>query len=275
MKKVICISHFKDFCLHHLPNKYVNLSGHAMDQLTVNNEITKLMLLDNDNIGALFKGETELENNNCWDKQYYESAREDVLSMVPPKARTVLSVGCGCGKTEGKLVQRGIKVVAIPMDCVIAVTAQARGIEIMPPNLLKARERLSERRFDCIIFSDSLHRFENPILVLKDFIPLLEAQGRVIVTAPNTHFIGTLRNRVFGYMKLPIGLRSSNVFFRYGMHLTTFHKVRQWLQKAGLDSIEIHSVVAKRHRFIDMLSFGLLRPLLAKNLIFVGKRRKK
>lgn len=269
-KKVICISHLGDFCLPHLPNLYCGKIG--VDAQIADREIAKLISLNGraEIRGPLFETEARLERSS-WDKQYYEFAREDVLEMVPREAKTILSVGCGWGETEGKLVERGVEIVGIPLDCVIAVTAKARGVHLVPPDLELARQQLSSRRFDCIIFSDSLHRFADPVAVLKLYNPLLEPRGVVIVSAPNFNHFSVLRDRALGRLKLP-GARARDVFAKYGLHLTTFRTVRQWLQLSGLDLYACNREVPRRFRRLDRLTFGLLREMLAGNLVVVGRR---
>ena len=51
-----------------------------------------------------------------YSKDYYEPRREEVISMIPQDARSVLSIGCGAGATECSLAERGLRVVALPLD---------------------------------------------------------------------------------------------------------------------------------------------------------------
>lgn len=270
-KKVICISHLEDFCLPHLPNLYVGRLGVEKDM--ADREIERLKSLDagDESLGPLFRTDTGLEDIS-WDKQYHEPPREDVLAMVPAGARTALSIGCGAGATEEKLVKRGVDVLGIPVDCVVAASAAARGIELLPPDLAAARQHLGQRRFDCILFIDSLHRFKQPVLVLDEFARLLEHDGMVIISAPNFNHVSVLRKRMNGKLKLPRS-DSSGFFTAHGLHLTTFRRVRQWLAQSELGLTGWHLQVPGRFRGLDRVSLGFLRCLLAENLVAIARHR--
>jgi SAM-dependent methyltransferase len=270
-RKVIGISHLDEFCLPHLPNVYLGKLG--LEKSLANREIARLMSLNpaGEITGPLFKTETGLENTWRWDKQHYEPAREDVLALVPPQTRTVLSVGCGSGETEERLVRKGIKVVGIPLDCVVAVTAMARGIETVAPDLGAARRQLAGRQFDCIIFADSLHRFEHPTAVLEVYAGLLAPTGTVVVSAPNFNYVAVIRDRLCGTLKLRAVKREGG-FARYGFHVTTFAQLRRWLQAAGLTSIKWSPEVPARFRSFDRLTAGGLRGVLIEELVLAGSR---
>jgi 2-polyprenyl-3-methyl-5-hydroxy-6-metoxy-1,4-benzoquinol methylase len=270
-KKVIGISHLEDFCLAHLPNVYVGKLGVGAE--VVEGEIVHLMSLNGGGeiLGPLFQTETRLPAT-CWDKQFYEAPRLDVLAEVPGGGRTVLSVGCGWGATEQKLRERGVTVVGIPLDCVVAVSARARGIETVLPSLDAARQQMAGRRFDCIIFGDCLHRFKEPVAVLRDYLSLLEPRGCVVVSAPNFNYLRVLRDRLSGRVKLR-RLSFEETFTRYGLHLTTLRRVKRWLRQSGLNPVEARREVPERYRWADRLSFGLARGMLVENLVVVGKPR--
>ena len=172
MTKVICISHLGDFCLHHLPNVYCGKIG--LDAKYADLEIEKLKSLKGNEkiLGPLFDTSTLLEDAT-WDTKYYEPCREDILSLVPKGVKRVLSIGCGHGFTEYEMVKQGIGVVGIPLDCVIQVSAAARGIKVLPPNFEIARQSLKDEQFDCILFPDVLQHFPEPVSIVRDFLPLL------------------------------------------------------------------------------------------------------
>jgi SAM-dependent methyltransferase len=270
-KKVIGISHLQEFCLPHLPNAYLGKLG--LEKSLAESEIARLMLLDRvgEIPGPLFKTETGLENTWRWDKQHYEPVREDVLAMVPPKVRTVLSVGCGSGETEERLVRRGVKVVGIPLDCIIAVTAASRGIETVASDLAEARRQLAGRQFDCIVFVDSLHRFEQPVAVLKDYAELLARTGSVVVSAPNFNYAGVIRDRLCGRLKLQTAGRGGN-FARFGFHVTTYAGIRRWVRDAGLNLTGCYREIPNRFRPLGRLTAGALRRLFIEELVLVGTR---
>ena len=101
MKKLICISHLDDFCVHHLPNAYVDKMGLYAEWADL--EIERLKTIQGTNAirGPLFETNTLLDDeDSVWYKKYYEPVRKDIISLIPKDVQRVLSVGCSCGSTE-------------------------------------------------------------------------------------------------------------------------------------------------------------------------------
>ena len=114
----------------------------------------------------LLNTETKLWHR-MYSKDYYEPRREEVLSVIPPEARSVLSVGCGSGATECWLAERGLRVVAVPLDPVVCGNAAARGVEMVFGDFHVAKKKLHNQRFDCLLFLNVLHLARDPIEVLS------------------------------------------------------------------------------------------------------------
>lgn len=232
MKKLICISHMYDFCLHHLPNVYCGKIG--LDIEYANLEIEKLKSLNGNEtiIGPLFDTTTRLEDA-MWDKKYYEPCREDILSLVPKGVMRVLSVGCGFGSTESELVKQGIEVIGIPLDCVIQASAEARGIKVLPPNFETAWKSIELERFDCILFIDVLQYLADPISVVRKFIQLLNVNGSMIVSVPNFNHPSVWRKRVMEGFPLP-EIDGKRSFDKYKLRFTTRRMLYKWMKECGL-----------------------------------------
>jgi 2-polyprenyl-3-methyl-5-hydroxy-6-metoxy-1,4-benzoquinol methylase len=220
------------------------------------------MLPDSPEIrGPLFPTETKFDSA-MWDKQYYERARDEVLALVPPEAKRILSIGCGWGASEATLVARGIEVVGLPLDCVVAVTARQRGVSTLPPDFKMARRQLEGSRFDCILFWDTLHRLPDPVAILRDYVPLLEPSGTLILTMPNFDHVSVLLKR----LRSQLCLSAKDPYKTYGLHLTRYPKVKRWLRQARLQTWTWDATVAPRFKQIDRISFGVLRRFLVKNI---------
>ena len=106
--KLIPISHLDDFTVRHLSNKYVGKVGVNKSELRAQID-TMLRLAQNACMPVpLICTETKLWRS-MYSKDYYESASEEAISMIPSGARSVLSIGCASGATERRLVERGLK----------------------------------------------------------------------------------------------------------------------------------------------------------------------
>ena len=256
--KVICISHLEDFLVHHLSNKHAGKVGISRDDFS--KQVEKLMSigLDNKNTNQLIKTETK------WNKNYYELRRDDILSLIPHEAKNVLSVGCGMGLTEASLVERGIRVAGVPLDSVIAVCTESKGIKVTIPDFDESIKSLSDERFDCIIFSEILHSISNPVKVLSRYIRLLTNGGVIIISAPNFNYFKR-------WKELLSDKFSKKYFNNSGFHFTTEKVIRAWLKEAGIKDVSVVYGVKKNYRWYVKLSLGILEEFLASKLLFVGK----
>lgn len=270
LKKLICISHLNDFLVHHLPNVYIGKFG--VDFESADREIDRLKSVYGTNAvrGPLFDTNTLLEDAT-WEKKYHESCRNDILSLIPRDVKRVLSVGCSNGSTEYELVKQGIDVVGIPMDCVIQVSAEARGIKMVPPNIEAALHALRGEVFDCILFPDVLQHDPDPISLLKKFVKLLGKYGSIIVSVPNFNHPSVVRKTMLGKLLFSKS-NAKRSFEKYKIHFTTRHVIDSWLKKCGLRAVRSYCQVEPRRERLNRFTMELLRGLLSRNVVVLCKR---
>jgi 2-polyprenyl-3-methyl-5-hydroxy-6-metoxy-1,4-benzoquinol methylase len=266
-KKVICISQFSDFLVHHLPNKYLDRQG--TDEATVRKQITTL--LDSQTSKAEPYSLLQPMDSRSWafSKKYYEPIQSEVISLIPESADSVLSLGCGWGKTEQAIAETGRGVVAVPLDSVIASCAESRGVELVLGDFQTARKTLAGRRFDCLLVSNMLHLVPDPVDLLASFKSLLADNATVIVTVPNLQRISVTWQKI---------RRSSQHkylgnFARSGTHLATERKLNHWFTHAGLKVSSIRQTLSQSPRVqkAHRATLGLLDRYLASELIAVGQ----
>jgi len=203
-----------------------------------------------------------------WSKSYYEDSRLDMLSILPDHIHCVLSIGCGWGATEAELIKKGIRVVGIPLDPVIAACAEAKGVEIVGGDFKTARRILENERFDGIILPNILHVVRDPIDVLSTFKDLLTSQGRVVIGVPNFSYLPTRWKR----LRHASQYKSLGNYDRAGLHVTTHRLIRQWFSTCQLVVDKIVDTVPPRWHLIDRLSLGMASVSLASELIVTGKK---
>ena len=136
--------------------------------------------------------------HGCWSTRYDEKPRDELLAMVPEGVQTLLSVGCGSGALEAKLKQRGMAVTALPLDSVIAVVAARLGIEMIHGSWEEGLNRLTGRKFDCVLISNLLHLQAEPEKILAGCAQFVGEGGTLLVMGPNFNRIPTLLNRRWG-----------------------------------------------------------------------------
>jgi SAM-dependent methyltransferase len=120
---------------------------------------------------------------------------EFLISHIPPGVRSVLDVGCGVGTTARKLLERGYRVDAVSPNRVL--TGVAREVLNGRATVYETRfqELQTDRRYDLILFSESLL-----------FIPLQEAFAKALsLLTPGGVVLITDIFRVPAEGKSPIG----------------------------------------------------------------------
>jgi 2-polyprenyl-3-methyl-5-hydroxy-6-metoxy-1,4-benzoquinol methylase len=266
--KMICISHLDVFCLHHLPNRYLGKMGVPSKELRWQIDAL-LKIASNEKLSEqLFQGETKLKQGR-WSKTYYESSRDDLIDLIPSGAKTVLSVGCGWGTTETRIVDNGMEVIAVPVDSVMEYCAQMKGVKTTPAIFGKALDTLAGQRFDCIIFSGVLEHLPNPRSILSRFADLLVPDGVILLSAPNFNHVSVWRDILSG----KISWEQKRDFDKSRIHFTTKRKIERWLREIGVEPFKIVFGFEDRYQRLANFSFGIFSGLFASNMIIVGTKK--
>ncbi|MGH9512773.1 MAG: class I SAM-dependent methyltransferase [Terriglobales bacterium] len=276
LRKVICISHFEDFIVPHLSNKYAGKgtlgATEFYSQIGVLSKLGKnghLKGLNRNEASSatLIPVETRLYHQH-YSKSYYEPRQEHLLSLVPSGTRRALSFGCGWGETEKALIERGTRVTAIPLDPVVAANAASRGVEIIYGDLSWARRQLAGQRFDCLILSNVLHLVPDPVKVLSSLLELLTPQGCVVASVPHFPLARRIsrRIRLRGLQANPVSYESS------GMHPVTGRILRRWFRKAGLKPRKAVYEIPPEKELAHRLSLGLAESTFGSEVYLLGRR---
>jgi 2-polyprenyl-3-methyl-5-hydroxy-6-metoxy-1,4-benzoquinol methylase len=267
LKKLICISNLDDFLVAHLSNKYVGVLSLKGSEFL--RQIAALMAINQDGRphSQLFETGTRLPSSR-WSKSYYEPCRSDVLDLIPPGVKSVLSVGCGWGAAEGCLAQKGIRVVGIPLDSVISACAEARGVEIVHGNFKSALEKLAGQQFDYVLMSNILHLIEDPINLLSSFVNAISGDFQVIALVPNLSRLSGMVRRIRSVEHF----KHLGSYEKTGVHVTSRRVIQEWLKAAGLRVEGMIDVMPSKAQKARRLTFGLADALLASEFIAVGRK---
>ena len=180
----------------------------------------------------------------------------------------MLSVGCGSGKTEAHLVERGLRVIAVPLDPVIAAGPAACGVKIADGDLSTAPKRLAGERFDCLLLLDVLHLVPDPVNVLSSFGALLSTRSSAIFSVPNLSQLPA----VWGRIRRAPPFQDWGNYDKTGVHFTSLDTILDWCRRAGMRIKSIIPVLPVRARRLGNLAFGLLDGILASEFIVVTER---
>lgn len=263
--KLICISHFSDFLVHHLPNKYIGKLGLEARYFECQIQALQRIAVERAEAFTLLGTDSELKASH-FDKDYYEPVRQDLVSLVPAGAGSVLSLGCGWGATEEILLGNGKRVVAVALDSVISACAQARGVETVQGHMDEVLSRLAGQHFDCLLISNLLHLLANPAGVLAAVRSVLSAEATVIIAVPNLQRGPVLWKKLTGVESH----KFLGNFEKSGVQPTSRTIVRTWLKQAGMRVDRFVDVVPKGTKSMSRGALRFLLPLLSSEIIAVG-----
>jgi hypothetical protein len=261
LKRLICISDLRDFLLPHLPNKYIGKMGIPLDIVEAQTAALQRLASADGWRGPLVNVETGLPFGT-WSKDLYERPDTQLLELIPPGTRRLLSVGCGWGATEALLAARGMDVTALPIDPVFGDALRRGGVRTVEGPLDQALSRLTPG-FDCILLPDILHLVADPGHWLAQLRPLLNTtSGAMVLSVPNTRDLMTLRATV-GKVSAALGPLAEH----WRVTPTSGRRIKKWFKAAGLVPDSIVPVLTGRRRVASAASLGVLNPVLAQRLL--------
>lgn len=267
-EKLVPISHLDNFTIHHLSNKYIGKMG--VDGPELDRQIDTLLHIGKAGCkpAALFTTETKLWRG-MYSKDYYEPAAEDVISMISQRSRSVLSIGCGWGESECRLAEKGLRVVAVPLDPIICRRAAASGVEMVPGDFRTAKTKLEAEKFDCILYLNVLHLVRNPIEVLSLFRDNLSPKSEVIIQTPNMLSVPAIRSSI----RLLSRLQNLPDYDVAGVHFSFIRKVRNWCHRSGLRVDTTLGVFRQGPEPFRNRAYGSNALCMAREFITVAQKR--
>ena len=263
-RKVMCVSELDSFLLYHLPNRYIGSQGLSLERFQ--EQVRALLEIAHDRHPRLELCHAESKMPGAkWSRDYYDAPSDHILRMVPKCAKSLLSIGCGCGATESALMERGLKVSALPLDSVIGASAAQRGIEMIYATLEDVPAKLAGRTFDYVLMRDLLHLVPAPERAIRDCAGLLRPGGCVVLAGPNFDYVPVLAGRALGLG----GHGHLRSFAESGVNSFGLQQLKRWLRRAGLQTefVGWHTPESE-----DSLS-GSVRPLSGRRRWMVNSWR--
>ena len=121
---------------------------------------------------------------------YMEEVNEGILKQVEKigHGAAILDVGAGRGALGEVLCKRGYDVCIIESNEIAAKEASLRVNQVICADLHdldQINKQLNKKKFKYIIFSDILEHVYDPLRVLRDYLPLLTDDGKLLISLPN------------------------------------------------------------------------------------------
>jgi hypothetical protein len=164
------------------------------------------------------------------------------------------------------LVKKGLRVAAIPLDPVIAVGAEAEGVEMLSGEEAERAALGQRERFDSVLCLNVLHLAREPRKFLSLSHAFMHQRSTLVVQAPNMMFLRGVRYHL------------ATLFGGYdsaGAHFSSARTVRNWCVSSGFRIEKTRRIYPSRGDGMlgrtaavsDHLS-GALSPVLATSIIF-------
>jgi SAM-dependent methyltransferase len=167
--------------------------------------------------------------------------KRQIIESVPPSCRKILDLGCGPG-TTGLELKRLRK-------------CEVCGVEIFEGAAQIARQNLDEVRvldlddltpgyfsdnsFDCIIAADILEHLRNPLRVLKNLLPSLQAGGFVVAFIPNVAHYSTIHQ----LLRQNWNYQDSGLMDRSHLRFFTHRTIKELFMNSGLEIVSFRGKV--------------------------------
>jgi 2-polyprenyl-3-methyl-5-hydroxy-6-metoxy-1,4-benzoquinol methylase len=201
---------------------------------------------------------------------YYHFVRREIKPLLPKSPTRILEVGAGAGGTLKWLKtlypQAETTAVELNPDLLDELKHNADVAVIGP-----IEEALSElKSYDLILLLDVLEHLPDSTTTLRKLSKLLVGGGHVIVSVPN---IAHLSVSVPLLLKRRFDYQDAGILDRTHLRFFVEETAIKLLNDANLivTSALISGVQGPKVKWLDLLSFGLLRHHLAKQYIMLGQ----
>ncbi len=249
LTKLMCVTRLDEFLLPHLSNRYVTSElGVPLEEFKEQAAVLADIAVGSVSSRQLVTPTASVADPR-WDATYWPQPDHASLAALPPNATSVLSFGVGSGVTESALIERGMRVVGIPLDNVTATSARRRGLQTTAPDLALAIDELGGEQLDALLMLDILHHVADPVAALRSLHRVLRPGARAVATFPNVRReqIGSALRKA----KLP-QLNSS--FAETNVHFTTPHLAARWFRSAGYVDVTVSYPSSGRKTLSRLLS---------------------
>lgn len=169
---------------------------------------------------------------------YYCSLNPELLSVIPPDAKTILEVGCGAGALarEYKLINPDCNYWGIEQNPDVARQAETlANMKVVARSMETVDFPHFSTWFDAIIFGDVLEHMADPWSQLKKAAGWLSESGQILASIPNTGNYNMILSLIAGRWDY----QDCGLLDRTHLRFFTLKSIRELFESAGLTIIEV------------------------------------
>jgi len=169
--------------------------------------------------------------------KYHNHNRNDVISLVPEKAKSILDIGCASGTLGYNLKQS--------RDCVVsgidnnAIYYKEAKSNLDNFDILDVETDKIDYMYDCIILADVLEHLNNPEELLNKIHMNIKKDGSIVISVPNNRHwtvVDGLLNGDFTYS-------DTGLLDETHKHLFTRRELQKMLWRAGWKIEEMKAII--------------------------------
>ena len=203
---------------------------------------------------------------------YYQSARKEILPLLPSGRMKILELGCGEGATLGwlKSIDRCAEGIGIELSETAALKAQEVVDRVIVTDIERAEVAFPSEYFDCILCLDVLEHLQDPWRVLRELSRWLRQNGTLVASIPNVRYksvvIDLALHGKFDY-------EAAGIMDRTHLRFFTRSSAVSLLQSAGLVVTEVlhqPAEVGGLSGMLNALSLGYFRDMLTWQYLIAG-----
>lgn len=200
---------------------------------------------------------------------YFSTPRREMLDFVPPKARSILEIGCGNGRFGALVKQRdNCRYTGVEMMEDAAAEARTRLDEVLVVNIEKAPLPFAANTFDGLVCNDVLEHLVDPWATLKQLTGYLVPGAFVVVSMPNVRFSEVVKDLVF---RNRWAYQDQGVLDRTHLRFFTQASVQELLEQAGVRVERIQGINPIRYAWrLQTLNIALLGSLSSMRFPQIG-----
>jgi len=170
---------------------------------------------------------------------YFEEIHPGILKQVGTGLK-ILDVGCGYGRNGEEMIKKGNTVFGLDIRPVAVEKAGTRLTYAAVADFSRAEsipEEIKREKFDMVVFSDILEHVYDPMLLIRNAVPLMKDDAALLVSVPN---IANWLNRLklfFGIWEYDV----SGMMDRTHIRFFTLKSIKRFIKAAGFEIVGVYA----------------------------------